>query len=51
MADPQLSIFRAELLNRWLNSRFRAFQLRKAVLKFVDEAGKEAPPSPRPFTH
>jgi DNA polymerase III subunit delta' len=44
LADPQLWIFRAELLNQLAQSPLSSISLAQAVLKFVDEAGKEAPP-------
>ncbi|HEY2761077.1 MAG TPA: DNA polymerase III subunit delta' [Pirellulales bacterium] len=44
MADPQLWIFRTDLINRLSQSPLPSISLSQALLKFVDEAGKEAPP-------
>lgn len=42
MADPQLWQFRRELLNLLSQSPLPSISLAQAVIKFVDEAGKEA---------
>jgi DNA polymerase III subunit delta' len=44
MADPQLWLFRTDLLNRLAQSPLSSVSLSQSLLKFVDEAGKEAPP-------
>ena len=43
LADAELWKFRCELINRLAEVRFDSVRLAKAVLAFVDEAGKEAP--------
>lgn len=43
LADPELWKFRAELLSRLAEPQWDSVRLAKAVLTFVDEAGKEAP--------
>jgi DNA polymerase III subunit delta' len=44
MADPQWWTFRADLLSRLGQSPLPSISLSQTLLKFVDEAGKEAPP-------
>jgi DNA polymerase-3 subunit delta' len=44
MADPQLWVFRADLLNRLSQTPLPSTVLTQNLLKFVDEAGKDAPP-------
>ncbi len=44
MADPQLWIFRTDLLNRLAQTPLPSTVLAQNLLKFVDEAGKDAPP-------
>ncbi|HEY2827415.1 MAG TPA: AAA family ATPase [Pirellulales bacterium] len=43
IADPQLWSFRAGLLNQLASAPLSSTTLAQALLKFVDEAGKEAP--------
>ncbi|HQU42207.1 MAG: DNA polymerase III subunit delta' [Planctomycetia bacterium 21-64-5] len=44
LAGAELWKFRAELVSRLAEAQFDSVRLAKAVLAFVDEAGKEAPP-------
>ncbi len=44
MADPQLWVFRTDLLNRLSQSPLSSTVLAQNLLKFVDDAGKDAPP-------
>ena len=44
MADPQWSTFRTDLFSRLAQSPLPSIPLAQSLLKFVDEAGKEAPP-------
>ncbi len=44
MADPQLWVFRTDLLSRLSQSPLPSTVLAQNLLKFVDDAGKDAPP-------
>ena len=44
MADPALWAFRSQLLTRLIETPLPSVAVAQSIMKFVDEAGKEAPP-------